>query len=243
MSKLGPLGNCGAVEGIHAAQAAPVHRNAPLTPEGRLRLCHRIEDGWSVAAAAESMNISRQTAHKWWSRYRDEGGAGLVDRSSRPWSCPHQTSKRVERRIVALRQSRKLGPARLAGIIEVPPSTVHRVLVRHGLKRLRWMDRRPGGVIRFGEVMAVSDQTLTVNQLEVSAPAPTPDAAGHRVTRVYRPVDMERIAASVNGGHGRRSGRWTSRLGHRRHDRRSRGSHWRPCRGGTHLRHQLRFSV
>ena len=56
-------------------------------------------------------------------------------------SCPHQTPARVERRIVALRQSRKLGPARLAGIVGVPASTVHRVLVRHGVNRLRWMDR------------------------------------------------------------------------------------------------------
>ncbi len=30
-----------------------MHRNAPLTPEGRLRLCERIESGWSVAAAAD----------------------------------------------------------------------------------------------------------------------------------------------------------------------------------------------
>ena len=62
------------------------------------------------------MNISRQCAHKWWRRYRDEGVEGLRDRSSRPQSCPHQTPVRVERRIVALRQSRRLGPARLAGV-------------------------------------------------------------------------------------------------------------------------------
>ncbi len=55
-----------------------MHRNAPLTPEGRFRLCQRIEDGWTVAAAAESMNISRQTAHKWWRRYQDAGISGLV---------------------------------------------------------------------------------------------------------------------------------------------------------------------
>src|SRR5690349_12288879 len=101
-----------------------MHRNAPLTPEGRLRLCLRIEDGWTVAAAAESMNVSRQCAHKWWRRYQLEGAAGLVDRSSRPRSCPHQTAARVERRIIALRQSRRVGPARLAGIVGVPASTV-----------------------------------------------------------------------------------------------------------------------
>ena len=125
-----------------------MHRNAPLTPEGRLRLCRRIEGGWTVAAAAESMNVSRQCAHKWWGRYRAEGSAGLVDRSSRPWCSPGRTPARVERRIVALRASRKLGPARLAGIVGIPASTVHRVLVRHGVNRLAWMDRTTGRVVR-----------------------------------------------------------------------------------------------
>jgi leucine-zipper of insertion element IS481 len=64
-----------------------MHRNAPLTPEGRRRLCELIAAGWTVAAAAGSMRISRQCAHKWWRRYQAEGIAGLVDRSSRPKSC------------------------------------------------------------------------------------------------------------------------------------------------------------
>jgi transposase InsO family protein len=153
-----------------------VHGNAPLTPEGRLRLCHRIEDGWSVAAAAESMNISRQTAHKWWRRYRDEGVAGLEDRSSRPWSCPHQTPARMERRIVALRQSRKLGPARLSGVVGVPASTVHRVLVRHGVNRLRWMDRPTGRVIRRIETGKPGELV----HIDVKKLARVPDGGGHR---------------------------------------------------------------
>jgi len=125
-----------------------VHRNAPLTPEGRRRLIALIEDGWTVAAAAESMRISRQCAHKWWRRYRDEGEAGLEDRSSRPRSCPHQTPRRVERRVLALRQSRRVGPARLAGMVGLPPATVYRILVRHRMNRLAWMDRTTGRVIR-----------------------------------------------------------------------------------------------
>jgi transposase InsO family protein len=153
-----------------------LHRNAPLTPEGRLRLCERIESGWTVAAAAESMNLSRQCAHKWWSRYRDEGVAGLEDRSSRPYSCPHQTPARVERRIVALRQSRKLGPARLAGIVGVPASTVHRVLVRHGVNRLRWMDRPTGRVIRRIE----TDHCGELVHIDVKKLARVPDGGGHR---------------------------------------------------------------
>jgi transposase InsO family protein len=153
-----------------------VHRNAPLTPEGRLRLCRRIEDGWTVAAAAESMNISRQCAHKWWRRYQDDGPAGLEDRSSRPESCPHQTPARVERRIVALRQSRKLGPARLAGIVGVPASTVHRVLVRHGLNRLRWMDRPTGRVIRRIETSRCGELV----HIDVKKLARVPNGGGHR---------------------------------------------------------------
>ena len=152
-----------------------MHRNAPLTPEGRLRLCRRIEDGWTVAAAAKSMNISRQCAHKWWRRYRDEGVEGLQDRSSRPWSCPHQTPSRVERRILALRRSRRLGPARLAGIVGVPASTVHRVLVRHGLNRLRWMDRPTGRVTRRIETNRVGELV----HIDVKKLARVPDGGGH----------------------------------------------------------------
>jgi transposase InsO family protein len=94
------------------------------------------------------MNVSRQCAHKWWGRYRLDGVAGLADRSSRPRRSPVRTPARVERRIVALRTARKLGPARLAGIVGIPASTVHRVLVRHGVNRLVWMDRMTGRVVR-----------------------------------------------------------------------------------------------
>jgi transposase InsO family protein len=147
-----------------------------LTPEGRLRLCQRIESGWSIAATAESMNISRQCAHKWWARYQAEGIDGLRDRSSRPLHCPHQTPARVERRIVALRQSRKLGPARLAGIVGVPASTVHRVLVRHGVNQLRWMDRPTGRVIRRIE----TSQPGELVHIDVKKLARVPDGGGHR---------------------------------------------------------------
>ena len=47
----------------------------------------------------------------------------------------------MERRIVGLRRKKGLGPARIAGIVQVPTSTVHRVLVRHGLNRLDHLDR------------------------------------------------------------------------------------------------------
>jgi transposase InsO family protein len=118
-----------------------MHRNARLTPAGRLLLCQRIGAGWPVAHAAHSMGISRDRAYVWWHRYRAEGLSGLEDRSSRPHRSPTRTTPARERRIVTLRRTRGLGPARIAGIVRMPASTVHRVLVRHQLNRLDHLDR------------------------------------------------------------------------------------------------------
>ncbi len=154
-----------------------MHRNAPLTPEGRRRLIDRIESGWSVAAAAESMNISRQCAHKWWSRWQAEGDAGLLDRSSRPICSPNRTPAPIERKIVHLRTKHRLGPDRIAGIVGVPASTVHRVLVRHGMNRLAWMDRPTGRVIRRIE----TSQPGELVHIDVKKLARVPDGGGHKI--------------------------------------------------------------
>ena len=125
-----------------------MHGNAPMTPRGRMIMIERIASGRPIAHVAAEMGVSRKTADKWWRRWLGEGEAGLEDRSSRPHRCPHQTSAAREDRIVRLRQRRKLGPARIATIVGMPASTVHRVLCRHGLNRLAWMDRPTGQVIR-----------------------------------------------------------------------------------------------
>lgn len=124
------------------------HRNAPLTPRGRLLLCQRIEAGQPVAHVAEAMGISRQCAHKWWRRYQEFGPEGLGDRSSRPRSSPTRTSERVEAKIVRRRRLDKSGPHRIALRLGVAPSTVYRVLVRHDLGRLDHLDRATGREIR-----------------------------------------------------------------------------------------------
>ena len=129
-----------------------MHRNARLTPQGRLLLCQRIEAGFPVAHVAEAMGISRDRAYVWWRRYQAEGLAGLEDRSSRPRRCPTQTKASRERRIVWLRTKRGYGPARIAGIVKMPASTVHRVLVRYGLNRLDCLDRPTRAPIRRMEM-------------------------------------------------------------------------------------------
>ncbi|HEY8491424.1 MAG TPA: leucine zipper domain-containing protein, partial [Dehalococcoidia bacterium] len=80
------------------------HRTAKLTPFGRLLLVQRVTDlGWSVAAAAEAVGVSRATAYRWLRRYRAEGPAGLEDRSSRPHRSPHALDARTVRRILRAR--------------------------------------------------------------------------------------------------------------------------------------------
>jgi transposase InsO family protein len=125
-----------------------VHANARLNLHGRRLLIARIQSGRPIAHVADEMGISRQTAYKWWGRWRREGDVGLVDRSSRPVSSPTRTPRGLERRVEVLRRNRKLGPARIAGIVELPASTVHRILCRQGLNRIAWMDRPSGTVIR-----------------------------------------------------------------------------------------------
>ncbi|MER7408606.1 IS481 family transposase [Streptomyces sp. NPDC000070] len=124
------------------------HRNARLTVHGRRLLVERVSTGRPVAHVAAEMGISRVTAHKWMRRWRREGEQGLHDRSSRPRTTPHRTAGPIEARVCRLRQDRKLGPARIGPILGLPASTVHRVLVRHGLNRLSFMDRPTGQVIR-----------------------------------------------------------------------------------------------
>lgn len=125
------------------------HRNAPLSETGRLRLARCVVDeGWSLRRAAERFQVAVSTAARWAARYRALGQAGMADRSSRPHRSPNQTPTRTERRIIKVRVIRRWGPARIGYLLGVHPSTVHRVLTRYGLAKLRWLDRPTGRVIR-----------------------------------------------------------------------------------------------
>jgi leucine-zipper of insertion element IS481 len=90
-------------------------------------------------------------------RYRQLGPAGMVDRSSRPHRSPRRTPQGRERRIIGLRVTRRWGPARIGWHLGLHPSTVHRVLARWGLTRLRWLDHPTGRVVRRYEHAAPGD--------------------------------------------------------------------------------------
>jgi transposase InsO family protein len=164
------------------------HRNAPLAVEGRLRLARCVvDDGWPLRRAAQRFQVAVTTARRWAERYRRFGQAGLVDRSSRPHRSPRRTPTRVERRIIKVRVLRRWGPARIAGLLRLCASTVHKVLVRYRLNRLAGMDRATGRVIRRYERAAPGELV----HVDIKKLGNIPDGGGHRV--------MDRAQSRRNG--------------------------------------------
>jgi transposase InsO family protein len=109
-----------------------------------------ISDGLSVSQAAQKVGVSRQTLHSWLARYEQAGLEGLIDRSHRPVSCPHQMPARVEAALLELRRSRPYwGPKRLVfelakrHVAPLPSeSAAYRALVRAQMIDPNLRDRR-----------------------------------------------------------------------------------------------------
>jgi len=97
--------------------------------------------------------ISRPTGYMWLERYREGGVAAIAERSRRPHHSPDKTAEELEQRVVLLRQcypdwgARKLEVLLGRQGIELPSSTIHRILLRRGL--VRDADRHRPAVRRF----------------------------------------------------------------------------------------------
>src|SRR4051794_4801770 len=124
------------------------HHRAALGPAGRRALVALIVSGASFRQAAACLNVAPATAHRWWWRWREASaeerasGRWALDRCSRPRRSPRRTVPAEEQRICDARRRTNLGPGRLAGLVGHPRSTVHAVLVRHGLSRRRRAERQ-----------------------------------------------------------------------------------------------------
>jgi transposase InsO family protein len=114
-----------------------------------------VEQGWSITKAAMAAEVSEQTCSKWVRRYRQEGLAGLVDRSSAPELVANRTSEQTVQAIAALRRLRFTGPE-IAELLDRPLSTVSGILTRIGMGKLgrlgmepanRYERQRPGELI------------------------------------------------------------------------------------------------
>jgi transposase InsO family protein len=150
--------------------------------------------------------VAARTARKWADRYRAEGPAGMVDRSSRPHRSPTKTPEHLVRQIVRLRWRHRLGPVQIAGRLEMPASTVHAVLVRCRINRLTAIDRATGEPLRRYE-HAYPGSLIHV---DVTKFGKVPDGGGHRfVGRQQGKVNRELTAKRT----GHRNHRYEPRPG------------------------------
>jgi transposase InsO family protein len=96
----------------------------------------------SVAQTCRRFGLSRQAFYKWRARHRAYGEAGLLDRPRVPLRSPRATPREVISKIIYLRQRYHFGPSRIAAYLKrfhhlsVACSTVHRILIRHGMNHL-----------------------------------------------------------------------------------------------------------
>lgn len=161
------------------------HANALLTPRGRLRLARCVvDDGWPLRRAADRFDVSVTTAKRWADRYRAHGPAAMGDRSSRPRSCPHRTTRRQERRVVGMRVFRRWGPARIAYHLGLNVSTVQRILSRYGCLRLSWTDPATGAPVRAKRRQIVRYEREAPGDLvhvDIKKLGRIPDGGGHRI--------------------------------------------------------------
>ncbi len=136
-----------------------LHGNARTCLHSRSLMVRRVlEEGWTLAQAAEAAGVSVRTVSKWLARFRAEGGDGLVDRSSAPVLVPHRTPEQRVELIVLLRRLRMTG-AEIAETLAMPRSTVSTVLTRIGLGKLsrleppepanRYERKRPGELVHI----------------------------------------------------------------------------------------------
>ncbi len=151
------------------------HKHARLTRAGRALLVNRVlQEAWTVAAAAQAVGVSRRTAHKWLARFKAEGPAGLLDRSSRPHrspaACPaeqvQQFEQRRRERVPLWRIARESGRSL---------ATVARHMARRGLSRLSAL-QPPEPIVRYerdrpGELLHIDTKRL--GRIE---------GVGHRIT-------------------------------------------------------------
>lgn len=172
------------------------HANAALTPKARLRLAQLIvEHGWSVAAAAKLFMVAWTTAKRWEQRYREHGKDGMNDRPSRPRTSPNRTTTSVVKKIVSLRWRKRLGPVQIAYRLGLAASTVHAVLKRCRINRLRYIDRVTGERIRRYE----HPYPGAMIHVDVTKFGNIPDGGGHRFLGRQAGEHNSRVTANRTG--------------------------------------------
>ena len=159
------------------------HANARLTEYARHLAAARVARGHKPGEVAKQLGVSRQTVYKWVRRLREEGTAGLADRSSRPRRTPTRTPLQTELRIVRARVEDHAGARVLAGSLELPASTIGAVLRRWDMPYLRELDRLTGELVRSRatDVRYERDRPGELLHVDVKKLGKVPDGGGWRL--------------------------------------------------------------
>ena len=117
-----------------------------------------VLSGQRPLAAARAGGVCPRTVRKWVDRFKAEGRAGLMDRSSRPKRLYRPTPTAIVEQVENLRRERFTGQ-QIAAELGVSPATVSRILRRLGLNRIcalepvepvrRYERERPGDMIHI----------------------------------------------------------------------------------------------
>jgi transposase len=182
-----------------------LHRNAPLSVEGRRRLIERCRTR-PIAHVAGEMRISRQCASKWVNRHRRFGEAGLLDRPSVPHRQPSAVAAQVIARIETMRRDHKWSARRitheLAGDgVTISVRTVSRQLAHLGLNRRRFLD--PTGEINRQPRRIHARWPGHMVHLDVKKVGVIPNGGGWRIHGRGTEAAKQSVRGRTRGGRGR----------------------------------------
>ena len=112
-----------------------IHSLARTTPVSREIIAARCISGISADVVGEQFGTSSKTSRKWTRRFKDEGPAGLRDRSSRPLTSPDALTPEWKAAVEALRRLR-FTQAQIASVLGLSKSRVQRNVAAMGLGKL-----------------------------------------------------------------------------------------------------------
>ena len=131
-----------------------MHKRARTTPWSREDIVRMVlQEGQTLKAAAAAFSVCPKTVRKWVARYRQEGPAGLQDRSSRPHRSPNRLAE-AKRQVVWRWREQGLTYAEISEHTDLSEATLSRILRGHRpgpppSPAVRYEREHPGELLHF----------------------------------------------------------------------------------------------
>ena len=167
-----------------------MYQRARLNPRARAFLVDQARR-IGVTNAARGCGVSRRTVYRWRRRAPD-----FTDRSSRPHRMPRRSADALEANVLAMRLRERVGPNWIGPALGLQPSTVHRILRRHGAQRLSHLFPKPPR--SFGTYAALRPGELV--GLDIKSFGSIERGGGRRAEmhRSLRPVGWRHLHVAID---------------------------------------------